>query len=302
MSEIWTIWFVRAVTVLVSCVLLVFIGGCKPEGENGALNPENATYTIESEAVALQDGSFSKQAAPGSATMTSVSIYGNPVYGDIDGDEDDDAVLILVRDPGGSGTFYYSAIAVNTGDGYIGTDAILLGDRITPQSVRIEDGRAKVDFMTRNVDESFAVEPTHKRSIHLRYNPETFRLIQVAVDFEGEADPDVMTLSMKPWRWIKTIYNNDTEVTPMDTASFVVTFLENDQFSASTDCNTIRGTSTVNGHRIAFGSIVASKKYCDTSQEDAFTLMLKSVQSYMFTGRGELILELKYDSGSMVFR
>jgi heat shock protein HslJ len=297
-----TTWFVRIIAVLVSALLLAFIGSCAPKDESSGLNPENATYMIEGETIALQDGSFSKKAAPGSATMISVSIHGDPIYGDVDGDGDEDAVLVLVRDPGGSGTFYYSALAVNTDSGYTGTDAILLGDRIMPQSIRIEDRRAKVDFLTRNVDESFAVEPSHARSIHLQYSPENFTLVQVAVDFEGEADPKVMTLSMKPWRWIKTIYNNDTEVKPMDTAAFIVTFLANGEFSATTDCNNIRGTSTIDGHRISFGPIVATKKYCDNSQEDKFTSMLREVQSYLFTSRGELILELRYDSGSMVFR
>jgi heat shock protein HslJ len=302
MSENRSIWFVRATVVLMLCVLLVLICSCKPKGESSGLNPENATYTIDGEIVALQDGSFSKKTAPGSATITNVSIHGDPIYGDVDGDGDDDAIVILVKDPGGSGTFHYSAIAVNTDSGFIGTDAILLGDRITLQSIRIERRRAKVEFLTRSVDESFAVEPSHARSIHLQYSPETYTLIQVAVDFEGEADPNVMTLSMKPWRWIKTIYNNDTEVIPIDTAAFDVTFLENGQFSATTDCNNIRGTATVDGHRIAFGSIISTKKYCEKSQEQIFTKMLGEVQSFLFTSRGDLILELRYDSGSMIFR
>jgi len=302
MSENRTIWVARTLAVLVSGVLLAFFVGCEPKGESSGLNPENTTYMIEGEAIALQDGSFSKKVAPGSATVTSVSIHGDPIYGDVDGDGDDDAVLVLVKDPGGSGTFHYSAIAVNTDSGFIGTDAILLGDRITLQSIRIEGRRAKVDFLTRSVDESFAVEPSYPRSIHLQYSPDTYTLIQVAVDFEGEVDPNVMTLSMKPWRWIKTIYNNDTEVIPIDTAAFVVTFLENGEFSATTDCNSIRGTSTVDGNRIAFRSIISTKKYCEKSQEQIFTKMLGEVQSFLFTSRGELILELRYDSGSMIFR
>ena len=47
--------------------------------------------------------------APDSATKIRTLIAGDMVEGDIDGDGDKDAALILVHDPGGSGTFYYVA-------------------------------------------------------------------------------------------------------------------------------------------------------------------------------------------------
>jgi len=42
--------------------------------------------------------------------------------------------------------------------------------------------------------------------------------------------------------------------------------------------------------------------YCDGSQEQAFAKGINNVGSYLFTSKGELILEIKNDSGTMTFR
>ena len=215
---------------------------------------------------------------------------------------DDDAVVIIVYDSGGSGTFYNVSLAINIDGGYQGTDAILLGDRVIPQQYYIEDNRGKVEYLTRAFNESFAIAPSHNKSIHLQYDRESFRLIEVAVDFEGEADPDVLTVTLKPWKWIKTIYNNDTEENPAATNAFILTFKDNGAFSATTDCNVLNGAYKIDEHKITFENIAATMKYCENSQEHMFTKMLKETQSFFFTGRGELILELKFDTGSVIFR
>jgi hypothetical protein len=42
--------------------------------------------------------------------------------------------------------------------------------------------------------------------------------------------------------------------------------------------------------------------FCEGSQELEFGAMLGEVDSYLFTGRGELVLLFKNDSGSMIFK
>ena len=41
---------------------------------------------------------------------------------------------------------------------------------------------------------------------------------------------------------------------------------------------------------------------CEQSQEMEFAKMLQETQSFLFTNRGELILELKLDTGSVIFK
>ena len=42
--------------------------------------------------------------------------------------------------------------------------------------------------------------------------------------------------------------------------------------------------------------------FCPDSQEKEFVAMLLEVDSFFFTSRGRLILEIKLDSGAMHFR
>ena len=111
-----------------------------------AFDPLNATYVIDGQSVALVDGKAQAPAAPGSAEQVATTVFGQPVAGDLNGDGKSDAALMLVQDSGGSGTFYYIAAAINTPSGAIGTNAILLGDRIAPQNIAIQNGQIVANY------------------------------------------------------------------------------------------------------------------------------------------------------------
>ncbi|MCA9357499.1 META domain-containing protein [Candidatus Nomurabacteria bacterium] len=265
-------------------------------------NPQNATYLVENEPFVLVNGLAEKDISFESETKNKLSIIGEPAYGDIDGDGDEDAVLVLINEPGGSGTFYYAAIAVNDEGKYKGTDTVLLGDRIVPGELSIADGKAIVNYIDHSSDEIFVTPPSVEKSLILQADVESLRLILIANDFEGEADENVMTLDMKPWNWQKTTYNNDTELVPNKPEDFRVTFNDDGTFSAQTDCNSLGGSYEVQDNKISFGNIAATMMFCEGSKEQEFSAMLGEVQSYLFTSKGELVLELKMDSGSSVFR
>jgi len=46
----------------------------------------------------------------------------------------------LIQEVGGSGVFYYAVVALNTVNGYVGSDAVFLGDCIAPQTIEIGKG------------------------------------------------------------------------------------------------------------------------------------------------------------------
>ena len=99
---------------------------------------------------------------------TSTKMFGVPVVGDLDGDKDSDAAVMLVDTPGGTGTFYYIAAAINTGHGYQGTNAILLGDRIAPQTMEIRDGVIIANYADRKPDEPFSADPSVGKSLYAK--------------------------------------------------------------------------------------------------------------------------------------
>jgi len=122
-----------------------------------ATDPLNATYLIEGKAVTLMDGRCELPAAPGSAMKTRTTVFGQPIRGDLDRDGDQDAVLLLTQDPGGSGTFYYVAAAVNVNGRYQGTNAVLLGDRIDPINMSIRNDTIVIEYADRCPEEPMSV-------------------------------------------------------------------------------------------------------------------------------------------------
>ncbi len=124
----------------------------------------------------------------------------------------------------------------------------------------------------------------------------------VVDDFEGEADPSKMTLGMKTWRWIRSEYNDGRVVTPNMADKFNLTFNTDGTFGASTDCNGIGGNYTAKDGEISFSQMISTLMYCEGSQESEFRDSLANSTSYHFTSKGELILDLKFDSGSVIFR
>jgi hypothetical protein len=125
------------------------------------LNPLNATYNIDNEKVTLVDGkTMSKPVELGAATRTITKILGRPASGDLNSDGKADAAVVLTQNPGGSGTFYYVAAAVNVNGQAHGTNAILLGDRIALRTVRIVGGQIIVAYADRKRSEPFSAKPT----------------------------------------------------------------------------------------------------------------------------------------------
>ena len=128
--------------------------------DQAAIDPLNTTYLIEGKAVFLTDGRHEIPATPSSAMKMKTAVFGRPVVGDLDGDGDQDAVLLLTHDPGGSGTFYYVAAATNRNKRYQGTNAILLGDRISPMGIAIRNGVIVVRYADRRPEEPMSISPS----------------------------------------------------------------------------------------------------------------------------------------------
>ena len=124
----------------------------------------NCEYVIDGKSVVLKEGQTEKQVASGSATIAATRIFDATTTGDLNGDGRDDVLVLLVQNSGGSGSFYYVAAALRTKDGYRGTNAILIGDRISPQTVEMRDRTITVNYADRYPWEGFAARPSVSRS------------------------------------------------------------------------------------------------------------------------------------------
>jgi hypothetical protein len=120
----------------------------------------NATYTIDGASVTLVNGYAESEAAPGSASKLITQYFGNKATGDLTGNGTADAAFLITQSGGGSGTFYYVVAALHTPSGYEGTNAILLGDRIAPQSTEIKNQEIIVNYADRAVGEPMTAQPS----------------------------------------------------------------------------------------------------------------------------------------------
>jgi hypothetical protein len=119
-------------------------------------------------------------AAPGSASMITTRYFGNELKTDLNGDGREDVAFVLTQSTGGSGTFYYAVAALNTPDGYIGSDGYLLGDRIAPQSTTLSSDADQKDvvvfnYADRALGEPMTAQPSVGKSAYLKLNPTTIQ-------------------------------------------------------------------------------------------------------------------------------
>ncbi len=263
----------------------------------------DAEYVIAGSRIRLSDGVSEIDRVPGSTTRTVTRYFGNELMHDLDGDGREDVVFILTQETGGSGVFYYVVGALDRPGGYIGSHGLFLGDRIAPQTMEARPrNMIIVNYADRAPGQSFTVPPSIGKSMWLRFDAETLQFGEVVQNFEGEADPDRMTLGMKRWTWIKVMYDDGREEWPRQEAAFTLDLRDPGRFSATTDCNPLSGSYTAQDGRISFGEMASTRMHCEGSQEGEYVRLLTDVTGYAFTSRGELILTLRSGGTTMTFR
>ncbi len=139
---------------------------------------KDATYTVENQPVTLVNGTSEVSSAPGSSSKTITQYFGNSVVGDLNGDGLADVGFILTQNSGGSGTFYYSVVALKTADGYQGTHAVLLGDRIAPQTSEIKNGQLIVNYADRAPGQAMVVKPSVGVTKYLKISGTKLELVR----------------------------------------------------------------------------------------------------------------------------
>ncbi len=168
--------------LVIACVISFGIYSKNKTNETSLINsnPKNSTYLVEGQEVALTNGYSEIATAAGSAAKTLTQYFGNELQIDVNKDGKIDSVFFLTQNTGGSGTFYYVALALQTENGYAGSKALFVGDRIEPQSIDIgPNNTIVVHYNDRGTNDSFAVEPSIQKNLVLVFNKETMQFEKV---------------------------------------------------------------------------------------------------------------------------
>lgn len=270
-------------------------------------DPKNATYTFDGVSVTLIDGFSEVEVVEGSATKETTQYFGNEVKTDLNNDGREDTVFLVARNTGGTGTFFYAVASLNTEEGWKGSQAFLLGDRIAPQTTEVSNNPSHenvvvVNYLEHGLNQTMSEQPSVGKSVWLKLDVESMSFGTVEQDFPGEANPEVMTLEMKQWTWVETTYDDGAKLTPNKADAFTLAFAEDGSLSVGTDCNSMGGRYEVDGNKVMFGPMFSTKMFCQDSQEQDFAAMLADTELFSFTSKGELILTFKLAKGSATFR
>ncbi|MGW8223902.1 MAG: COG3650 family protein [Syntrophobacteria bacterium] len=97
--------------------------------------------------IKLSDGIYQEKIVPESATELVIKLSDKMAYGDLNGDGAEDAAVILISDPGGSGTFYDLAAVINSNGNPQHAASAFLGDRVKVEEVDISSGKIVVKMV-----------------------------------------------------------------------------------------------------------------------------------------------------------
>jgi heat shock protein HslJ len=280
--------------------------------------PGNISYSIDGQEYLLKNG-VAEVSIPNSSTKDTVRIFGEPVLGDVDGDGDNDALVLLTKNSGGSGTFFYAVYAILVDGKYSSTNAIFLGDRIAPQNASIQNGQGVVNYAVRKDTDPFTTAPNIGKSLYLTLDQTTGTLegkesltqpqattteamtptASSTTPSSASSTPKTVSLEKTSWKWVKTTSTKGSVVTPTQKDAFVLT-LQNGTFSSKTDCNTVGGGYTLGKGTLVFKDMMSTMMFCDGSQEGEYGAMLGKVSSYNISTKNELSLTLS-DGEVMLF-
>lgn len=139
----------------------------QPAGTSAA----DATYSgIYDNPVTLQDGTHEGEPfVDGGAARPRLSLTpGFTLSGDLDGDGNDETLVFLEENSGGTGRFVYVAVLSNTAQGLVNTATAMVGDRVQIRGATIEDDRLSLHIVQAGPEDA-ACCPSQKANRHWRY-------------------------------------------------------------------------------------------------------------------------------------
>jgi hypothetical protein len=229
---------------------------CIPASDEMAAAPEglspqnlaNATYQgIYEQPVTLVDGVYEGEPfVEGGASRPTVILIDTPIaYGDINGEGQEDAAVLLAENSGGSGTFVYLAAVVNQDGQPVNVATTLLGDRVQVESLKIENDQIVVEMVQAGPDDPMCCPSQRAVKTYELQGDQLVETSSQEVGAEAEASSDIVGII---WNWQgfqDTAEKNDIVVPSPD--NYRLELLPDGTFRAKADCNLVSGSYTLDG-------------------------------------------------------
>lgn len=144
---------------------------------------KEVTFSISGVSITLENGTARARTSLGGDTETTVRYFGNEVSHDLDGDGAEDMAFLVTQEVSTGETYFFLVGALKRDGGYLGTEAVLIGKDIAPQTTEKGEGRQViVNYAERVGDVSMG------RSLYLLLDVERLQFGELVQDFEGESN------------------------------------------------------------------------------------------------------------------
>lgn len=278
-------------------VLFQLTCGLVHAGGSAEIDPDDISFIsswTKSGKAKLTNGVYREPAASGSATEIVVKLTHHIAFGKLDGKEV--AAVILVTDPGGSGTFYDLALLVKEPEGWINQEVAFLGERIKIHSLAITNDGIMVYMITQGAGDAMCC-PTKKVVQEFILNHG--RLTKTSEKLEGEPEQAIIIGTV--WKWQQTIYPDDTRAAPVNSDNYTLKLLSDGKVNIRADCNLGGGIYALREHEIYIEITHTTRAACPPgSLEQNYIRDLNAAAVYFFEA-DVLYVNLKYGAGRMKF-
>ncbi len=313
---------VRAGGVVAGALALAAIStGCErgpdPTSEEAVRNATYLAPGADAETVTLTNGEYVLMTEDGARPRLHVRLVRH-APGDLDGDGDEDAAVLLAHNAGDRTILIYLHALVRDAKRATDVASRLIGDRIRVQEVRIEDGVIEADLMVRRPGEASVVEPSVP--VTMRYVLTDRGLMQIGAPAElAEAPttvPDDARGALTRFEWeLVSIRTSDGELTPpapaQGEAPPSLSFREelrgpeesSGRLHGSTGCNLVFGDyrATAQG-ALGVQSLATTLRECPRNRSELqrrVLAALSAADSFSLSGDE---LEVSFGEGSLRFR
>ncbi len=123
----------------------------------------NGSYLVGNNEYQLTEGKFENEITEESALKEVVKIVGNPIKKDLNSDGKEDYVFLITDNFAGSGLYYFVTSAISRNDKFFGTNSVLLGNMISPTTLKIVENEIVVNYLDRELTDLPSKKPYVQR-------------------------------------------------------------------------------------------------------------------------------------------
>jgi heat shock protein HslJ len=218
-------------------------------------------------------------------------------FGDLDGNNLEDAVVLLVESSGGSGSFVYLAAVLNLSGEPLNLATQLLSDRARVQALSVADGIVTVDMVAHGPEDPMCC-PSQR--VIETYELQGDELVQLSR--EEKTVTKLAGLVDVIWKWERvTSAGGQDEVVVADPLKYLLELHEDGSYNVTADCNLAMGGYKVDGNNLSLLPGPTTLAECEPgSLYDEYLAYLGAVESYSVQGNA-LMLDLGADGPTMRF-